>query len=142
MRAGMLLLAVFALAVETGLTAYDGAYGNKTIERLSDGTEIWYCHLSSYVVTSGRVSAGPVIASGPGLGGRLGRGGRSRAGVIRSAREYLPPVVVFVVAIVGWELMFTILNFQSFLLPKPSAIAPLPSVDPSSITRISWGTGD
>jgi hypothetical protein len=42
-------------------TAYDGAYGNKTIERLSDGTELWYCHQNEFgtsvgdVVTEGEV---------------------------------------------------------------------------------------
>jgi murein DD-endopeptidase MepM/ murein hydrolase activator NlpD len=32
---------------------YDGAYGNKTVETLADGTEIWYCHQSSIGVTVG-----------------------------------------------------------------------------------------
>jgi NitT/TauT family transport system permease protein len=73
-------------------------------------------------------SAGPTIGVslgvGGGLGGGLGRGrGRaSRATAIRSARYYLPAVVVFVVAIVGWELTFTVLKVESFLVPKPSAI--------------------
>jgi len=67
-------------------------------------------------------SAGPAIRSSPGLGGGLGRGRSSRARAVRSARYYLPAVVVFVGAVVGWELLFTILNFQSFLIPKPSAI--------------------
>jgi NitT/TauT family transport system permease protein len=73
-------------------------------------------------------SAGPTIGAslgvGGGLGGGLGRGrGRgSRATAIRSARYYLPAVVVFVVAIVGWELTFTVLKVESFLVPKPSAI--------------------
>jgi NitT/TauT family transport system permease protein len=73
-------------------------------------------------------SAGPTIDATLGVGGRLGRGpgpGRvrpSRAGAVRSARYYLPAIVVFVVAIVGWELIFAVLKFESFLLPKPSAI--------------------
>jgi NitT/TauT family transport system permease protein len=67
-------------------------------------------------------SAGPAIRPSPGLGGGLGRGRGSRARAVRSARYYLPAVVVFVGAVVGWELLFTILNFQSFLIPKPSAI--------------------
>jgi murein DD-endopeptidase MepM/ murein hydrolase activator NlpD len=29
-------------------TAYSGAYGNRTIERLPDGTELWYCHQNEF----------------------------------------------------------------------------------------------
>jgi murein DD-endopeptidase MepM/ murein hydrolase activator NlpD len=32
---------------------YDGAYGNKTVETLPDGTEIWYCHQNSISVNVG-----------------------------------------------------------------------------------------
>ncbi|WP_221177268.1 M23 family metallopeptidase [Nocardioides marmoriginsengisoli] len=35
-------------------TGYDGAYGNKTVETLADGTEIWYCHQSEIGVTVGQ----------------------------------------------------------------------------------------
>ncbi|MFI1255020.1 M23 family metallopeptidase [Streptomyces netropsis] len=38
-----------------------GAYGYRVVLTLDDGTQIWYCHLSSMVVTSGQVSAGDVI---------------------------------------------------------------------------------
>ncbi|WP_437113074.1 M23 family metallopeptidase [Streptomyces syringium] len=38
-----------------------GAYGYRVVLTLNDGTQIWYCHLSSMVVTSGQVSAGDVI---------------------------------------------------------------------------------
>ncbi len=42
--------------------AYDGSYGNKTVVTLDDGTEIWYCHQSSFGVSEGEeVSAGEVI---------------------------------------------------------------------------------
>jgi hypothetical protein len=34
-------------------TGYDGAYGNKTVETLPDGTEIWYCHQSTIGVSVG-----------------------------------------------------------------------------------------
>ncbi len=34
-------------------TGYDGAYGNKTIQTLPDGTEIWYCHQNSINVSVG-----------------------------------------------------------------------------------------
>ncbi|WP_223162630.1 M23 family metallopeptidase [Nocardioides antri] len=43
---------------------YDGAYGNKTVIRLEDGTELWYCHQSSQSVAVGQsVSAGDVIGA-------------------------------------------------------------------------------
>ncbi|MET7935933.1 M23 family metallopeptidase [Streptomyces sp. NPDC005322] len=38
-----------------------GSYGYRIVLTLDDGTEVWYCHLSSMVVTSGKVSAGDVI---------------------------------------------------------------------------------
>jgi NitT/TauT family transport system permease protein len=69
-----------------------------------------------------RASAGPAIRSSPGVGGGLGRRPATRARAVRAARYSLPAVVVFVGAVVGWELLFTVLNFQSFLIPKPSAI--------------------
>jgi murein DD-endopeptidase MepM/ murein hydrolase activator NlpD len=41
---------------------YDGSYGNKTVVTLDDGTEIWYCHQSSFGVSEGDVvRAGEVI---------------------------------------------------------------------------------
>ena len=53
------------LAVANGTvteTGYDGAYGNKTVVTLDDGTEIWYCHQSSFGVSEGEeVDAGEVI---------------------------------------------------------------------------------
>ena len=43
-------------------TAYSGAYGNRTIETLKNGTELWYCHQTSFTVSRGdRVSPGQVI---------------------------------------------------------------------------------
>ena len=43
-------------------TGYEGAYGNRTIIRLLDGTDIWYCHQSRMVVRPGqRVGPGDVI---------------------------------------------------------------------------------
>ncbi|MFD0383135.1 M23 family metallopeptidase [Streptomyces stramineus] len=38
-----------------------GAYGYRVVLTLDDGTEVWFCHLSSMVVTSGKVDAGDVI---------------------------------------------------------------------------------
>lgn len=43
---------------------YDGAYGNKTVLTLEDGTELWYCHQTSTTVSPGDVvRAGEVIGS-------------------------------------------------------------------------------
>jgi len=42
--------------------AYDGAYGNKTVETLEDGTEIWYCHQNQFGTSTGaEVHAGDLI---------------------------------------------------------------------------------
>lgn len=49
-----------------------GAFGNRMKLLLDDGTEIWYCHLSSYVVTSGRVSAGQIVARSGSTGNSTG----------------------------------------------------------------------
>ncbi|WP_208430827.1 MULTISPECIES: M23 family metallopeptidase [Aeromicrobium] len=41
---------------------YSGAYGNRTVIKLADGTEVWYCHQSRIVVNVGdKVSPGEVI---------------------------------------------------------------------------------
>jgi murein DD-endopeptidase MepM/ murein hydrolase activator NlpD len=41
---------------------YDGAYGNKTVVTLDDGTELWFCHQTSYTVSVGQeVRAGDLI---------------------------------------------------------------------------------
>ncbi|MFJ4861426.1 M23 family metallopeptidase [Streptomyces sp. NPDC088748] len=40
---------------------WSGAYGYRVVLELPDGTEIWYCHLSSMSVTSGTVGAGETI---------------------------------------------------------------------------------
>ena len=39
-------------------TGYDGSYGNKTVETLKDGTEIWYCHQSAISVKTGDLVRG------------------------------------------------------------------------------------
>ena len=47
--------------VEAG---YDGRYGNKTVLRLADGTEVWFCHQDSIAVGVGEhVRAGQVIGT-------------------------------------------------------------------------------
>ncbi|MEU8436193.1 M23 family metallopeptidase [Streptomyces sp. NPDC029216] len=40
---------------------WSGAYGYRIVLQLADGTEVWYCHLSSMSVTSGSVGAGETI---------------------------------------------------------------------------------
>ena len=54
---------IYAIANGTITSAsYDGSYGNKTVETLEDGTELWYCHQTSFVVSSGEtVTAGQLI---------------------------------------------------------------------------------
>ena len=55
------------MAVANGVVTsagYDGSYGNKTVVTLDDGTEIWYCHQSSFGVSDGdTVRAGEVIGA-------------------------------------------------------------------------------
>ena len=41
----------------------------------------------------------------------------------RSARFYLPAVLVFVGGILAWEAAVRVTNFQAFIFPKPSSIA-------------------
>jgi murein DD-endopeptidase MepM/ murein hydrolase activator NlpD len=52
-------------AVANGVVSsvgYDGAYGNKTVVTLGDGTELWYCHQTSFAVTTGQeIHAGDEI---------------------------------------------------------------------------------
>lgn len=43
---------------------YDGAYGNKTVITLDDGTEIWFCHQTTFLVNEGdTVTAGDTIGT-------------------------------------------------------------------------------
>ncbi len=43
-------------------TGYEGAYGNRTVVTLLDGTEVWYCHQSRIAVSPGdKVDPGQVI---------------------------------------------------------------------------------
>ncbi|MFJ6070115.1 peptidoglycan DD-metalloendopeptidase family protein [Streptomyces sp. NPDC093065] len=54
---------VMAATDGTVRTQYNSAYGNMLILTAKDGTETWYCHLSSYQVPSGTsVKAGDAIA--------------------------------------------------------------------------------
>lgn len=47
-----------------------GSYGYRVVLTLDDGTELWYCHLSTMVATSGKVTTGDTI-------GRVGATGNA-----------------------------------------------------------------
>ncbi|MEV8204190.1 peptidoglycan DD-metalloendopeptidase family protein, partial [Streptomyces sp. NPDC079189] len=53
---------VMAATDGTVRTQWNSAYGNMAIVTTADGTETWYCHLSSTKIRSGPVKAGDVIA--------------------------------------------------------------------------------
>lgn len=45
-------------------TSYAGAYGNRVVLTLEDGTELWFCHLTDFAVGGGEtVAPGQVIGS-------------------------------------------------------------------------------
>ena len=57
---GSTIVSVAAGTVKS--TGYEGAYGNRTIITLPDGTDIWYCHQSRFAVSPGdQVGPGDVI---------------------------------------------------------------------------------
>ena len=42
--------------------AFDGAFGNKTVVRLDDGTVLWYCHQSAFAARVGqRLAPGDLV---------------------------------------------------------------------------------
>ncbi|MEU9112609.1 M23 family metallopeptidase [Streptomyces sp. NPDC048483] len=53
---------VMAATDGTVRTQWNSAYGNMAIVTAADGTETWYCHLSSTKIRSGSVKAGDQIA--------------------------------------------------------------------------------
>ncbi|WP_406113952.1 peptidoglycan DD-metalloendopeptidase family protein [Streptomyces sp. NBC_01014] len=53
---------VMAATDGTVRTQWNSAYGNMAMVTAPDGTETWYCHLSSTKIRSGSVKAGEVIA--------------------------------------------------------------------------------
>ncbi|MCX5194898.1 M23 family metallopeptidase [Streptomyces sp. NBC_00249] len=53
---------VMAATDGTVRTQWNSAYGNMAIVTSPEGTETWYCHLSSTKIRSGKVKAGEVIA--------------------------------------------------------------------------------
>jgi NitT/TauT family transport system permease protein len=64
-------------------------------------------------VTAGRLAS---------HGSARGSGGRRSVRWFRTARFYLPALIVFVGGLVLWELLVGVANIQAFIFPKPSAI--------------------
>ena len=64
-----------------------------------------------------------------------GRAGSSRRGGrwLRTLHYYLPSVIVFTAGIVAWELLVGLINLQTFIFPKPSAIV--------AALQANWGGG-
>lgn len=63
---------VMAATDGTVRTQFNTAYGNMAIVTMADGTETWYCHLSSTRIRSGHVKAGDVIAHSGNSGNSTG----------------------------------------------------------------------
>jgi murein DD-endopeptidase MepM/ murein hydrolase activator NlpD len=63
---------VMAATDGTVRTQWNSSYGNMAIVTAPDGTETWYCHLSSTKIRSGKVKAGDVIAYSGNTGNTTG----------------------------------------------------------------------
>jgi murein DD-endopeptidase MepM/ murein hydrolase activator NlpD len=63
---------VRAVTDGTVRTQWNSSYGNMAIVTAPDGTETWYCHLSSTKIRSGKVKAGTVIAYSGNTGNTTG----------------------------------------------------------------------
>jgi murein DD-endopeptidase MepM/ murein hydrolase activator NlpD len=63
---------VMAATDGTVRTQWNSAYGNMAMVTAPDGTETWYCHLSSTKFRSGTVKAGEVIAHSGNSGNSTG----------------------------------------------------------------------
>jgi murein DD-endopeptidase MepM/ murein hydrolase activator NlpD len=63
---------VMAVTDGTVRTQWNSSYGNMAIVTAPDGTETWYCHLSSTRIRSGTVKAGTVIAYSGNTGNTTG----------------------------------------------------------------------
>ena len=75
-------------------------------------------------VTAGRIAS---------QGSAQGPGSRRTARWTRTARFYLPAVIVFVGGLVLWELLVGVANIQAFIFPKPTAIL--------AALQANWGQG-
>jgi NitT/TauT family transport system permease protein len=53
----------------------------------------------------------------------------------RRASEWVPPLVVFVAVLVLWEVVFTLLDVKSFLIPRPTQIAAALATEWPTLTR-------
>jgi murein DD-endopeptidase MepM/ murein hydrolase activator NlpD len=76
-------------------TEYDGAYGNKTVVTSPDGTELWYCHLSSQTAERGEVVAPGEPIGAVGSTGNV-TGPHLHLEVRPHGRDPVDPVVEFV----------------------------------------------
>ncbi len=63
---------VMAVTDGTVRTQWNPSYGNMAMITASDGTETWYCHLSSTRIRSGSVQAGTVVAYSGNTGNTTG----------------------------------------------------------------------
>lgn len=63
---------VMAVTDGTVRTQWNSSYGNMAIVTAPNGTETWYCHLSSTKIRSGSVKAGTVIAYSGNTGNTTG----------------------------------------------------------------------
>ncbi|RII21048.1 Glycyl-glycine endopeptidase LytM precursor [Streptomyces sp. YIM 130001] len=87
---------VLAATDGTVRTQWNPAYGNMAIVTAEDGTETWYCHLSSTKIRSGSVKAGDAIAysgnsgnsTGPHLHFEVRPGGGSAIDPLAWLREH------------------------------------------------------
>ena len=71
---------------------------------------------------SGAAAGGAGAGAGAGSGVVVAAGGGASGRWAQRVRYYAPAVIVFVGAIVAWELIVSALNLQKFILPKPTAI--------------------
>jgi len=66
--------------------------------------------------------------------------GTVAASILTRATDWLPAILVFVLAIVVWQLAIDVFNIQKFLLPKPAAIVSAFWTQRSSLWSAGWLT--
>jgi NitT/TauT family transport system permease protein len=67
------------------------------------------------------------------------RGGLAR-GVGRRARDWVPAVLIFIVAVVVWQEAIRVFHIQKFLLPKPTTIVTTFWHDRGTLVHAGWFT--
>ncbi|GAA5147920.1 hypothetical protein GCM10023340_21060 [Nocardioides marinquilinus] len=77
-------------------TGYDGAYGNKTVVTLEDGTELWYCHQTTIGVSEGDVVTGGEVIGTVGTTGNV-TGSHLHVEVRPGGGDPVDPYAAFVV---------------------------------------------